>query len=190
MRRAVPLLRSDYIFEPVGQQGHTYGLAFWLPFFGTAVSAPRAYDPYTYRSNMCPHNTGCFDVRDRGLDYDLIRRLYAEWRAIAPCYFGDYYPLTPYSVAEDTWLAWQFHRPEAQDGVVQAFRRSKSIFCAAEFILRGLDPKARYEVTDFDAPGAKAVMTGADLMAVGKGLRVDIRGRPGAAVVAYKKVKA
>ncbi len=188
MRRAVPLLRSDYIFEPVGQQGHTYGLAFWLPFYGTAVSLPRVYDPYMYRSNMCPHNTGCFDVRDRSLDYNLIRKLDAEWRAIAPCYYGDYYPLTPYSVAEDAWLAWQFHLPEAQKGVVQAFRRSQSIFCAAEFILRGLDPEARYEIKNFDAPEKTAVTTGADLMAAAHGLRVEVSGRPGAATVAYKKI--
>ena len=37
MRRAVPLLRSDYLFEPVGQQGHTYGLSFWLPFYRNRV---------------------------------------------------------------------------------------------------------------------------------------------------------
>lgn len=37
MRRAVPLLRSDYIMEPVGNQGHTYGLSLWLPFQGTGT---------------------------------------------------------------------------------------------------------------------------------------------------------
>jgi alpha-galactosidase len=36
LRRAVPLLRSDYIMEPVGNQGHTYGFSFWVP------SCPRA----------------------------------------------------------------------------------------------------------------------------------------------------
>lgn len=185
MRRAVPLLRSDYIFEPVGQQGHTYGLAFWLPFFGTAVSPPRGYDPYTYRSHMCPHNTACFDLRDRSLDYALIRRLYGEWKRIAPYYLDDYYPLTPYSLAADAWLAWQFHRPETQEGVVQAFRRAKSVFAAAEFPLRGLDPEARYDVEDFDRPGSK-VETGRALAE--KGLRVEISERPGAAIVVYRKI--
>ncbi len=184
MRRSVPLLRSDYIFEPVGQQGHTYGLASWLPFFGTAVSPPRTYDPYTYRSHMCPHNTGCFDVRDATLDYDLIRRLDAEWRRIAPYWFGDYYPLTSYSVAEDDWLAWQFHDPAKGEGVVQAFRRTRSIFFGAQFRLRGLDPEAPYEVTDLDAPES-GVRTGRDLMDAG--LRVELAERPGAAVIVYKK---
>jgi len=32
MRRAVPLWRSDYAFEPVGHQCMTYGISFWLPY--------------------------------------------------------------------------------------------------------------------------------------------------------------
>ena len=35
MRRAVPRTRSDYLIEPIGEQCHTYGLAFWLPYYGT-----------------------------------------------------------------------------------------------------------------------------------------------------------
>ena len=37
LRRAVPLLRSDYIMEPVGNQCHTYGIAFWYPYYGTGT---------------------------------------------------------------------------------------------------------------------------------------------------------
>ena len=41
LRRAVPLLRSDYQWGGVetaaGNQGHTYGLAAWIPFFGQGV---------------------------------------------------------------------------------------------------------------------------------------------------------
>lgn len=187
LRRAVPLLRSDYIFEPVGQQCHTYGLAPWMPFYGTAVSSPAAYDPYTYRSNMCPSNTGCFDLRNRGLDYGSIRRLYAQWKRVAPNYFGDFYPLTPYSSKDDAWMAWQFHRPEAGEGVVQAFRRPGSDVFGLQLRLRGLKAEARYEVADLDAPegSAKAVSNGRELME--RGLEVAIRDRPGAALIVYRE---
>ena len=103
MRRAVPLLRSDYLFEPVGQQGHTYGLSFWIPFHGTAycpsnsshgwgygTGSKGAYGPYVRRSNMCPANTGCFDFREP-VDDALILKLYREWRDVGRYYFGDYY---------------------------------------------------------------------------------------------------
>src|ERR1035441_7586618 len=62
LRRAVPLLRSDYIIEPVGNQCHTYALSFWVPFYGTGTSA---IDPYLFRSVMCPSFTACFDMRNK-----------------------------------------------------------------------------------------------------------------------------
>ena len=195
MRRAVPLLRSDYLFEPVGQQGHTYGLSLWLPFFGTGYTPSNSvgwgwgtggvsYGPYTRRSNMCPANTACFDFRV-DVDEALIQRLYHEWLEIGPNYFGDYYPLTAHSLDNDVWIAWQFHRPEAGQGMVQAFRRPDNDFYGAQFRLRGLLPNARYEVENFDEPG-KIIMTGQQLMEAG--IAIAISDRPGAALVAYEKV--
>ena len=70
MRRAVPLLRSDYLFEPVGQQGHTYGLSFWLPFHGTG---------YT------PSNAVGWGWGTGGLSYDSIRppqQHVSEWHGL------------------------------------------------------------------------------------------------------------
>src|SRR5262249_6164602 len=37
LRRAVPLIRSDYLFEPTGEQCHAYGAALWYPFHGTGT---------------------------------------------------------------------------------------------------------------------------------------------------------
>src|SRR5207237_5455135 len=52
LRRSVPLHRSDYYKDAVNQQCHTYGLAFWLPFYGTGAPT---HDPYWFRSAMSPH---------------------------------------------------------------------------------------------------------------------------------------
>jgi alpha-galactosidase len=187
MRRSVPMLRSDYIFEPVGQQGHTYGLAYWLPFFGTGPE-PKAVDHYTYvfRSVMCAGMIPGWDMRDKTLDYALLRKLTTQWRSIAPLYFGDYYPLTPYSLGEATWIAWQFNRPEEGDGMVQAFRRDKNEEASKTFRLSGLDPKARYEIRNLDSETPERA-SGKDLM--DKGLTVTIGEKPGAAVLTYKRVK-
>jgi alpha-galactosidase len=68
MRRAVPLLRSDYIMEPVGNQGHTYGLSLWPPFRGTGTGS-REISPYLVRSTLVTHFTACFDVRRKDLDW-------------------------------------------------------------------------------------------------------------------------
>ena len=183
LRRAVPLLRSDYIIEPVGNQGHTYGIAFWMPYYGTGTGA---VDPYMLRSVMCPHFTACFDVRRRDLDYALVRRVLGQWREFAPNYLGDYYPLTPYSLDKTAWIAWQFDRPEAGEGVIQAFRRSESFYEAIRLRLRGLEPDAKYVWTNLDVPGSTTI-TGRELME--GGLSIAIKDQPGSVVIVYRRTK-
>jgi len=56
----------------------------------------------------------------------------------------------------------------------------------ARFRLHGLDPSSQYEVANLDAPGTKQ-MTGQELME--KGLLVEIRDRPGSAVLRYERRK-
>jgi alpha-galactosidase len=185
LRRAVPLLRSDYIMEPVGNQGHTYGIAFWMPYYGTGTGSGKL-DPYLLRSVMCPHFTACFDVRRKDLPYDLLRRVMGQWRQFAPCFFGDYYPLMPYSLENTVWIGWQFDRPDLGEGVIQMFRRAESFYESARVKLQGLDPDARYALTDLDAPG-ETTLAGRELME--KGLAIAIKDQPGSAVIVYKRPK-
>jgi alpha-galactosidase len=181
LRRAVPLLRSDYIIEPVGNQGHTYGIASWIPYYGTGSGA---IDPYMLRSVMCPHFTACFDMRRKDLDYALARRLLGQWRQFAPYYLGDYYPLTPYSLDKTAWIAWQFDCPEKGEGVVQAFRREESPYESIRVKLRGLEANAVYTLTNVDS-AATTELSGRELS--DKGLLIAIQEQPRAAVVVYKK---
>ena len=70
--------------------------------------------------------------------------------------------------------------------MVQVFRRPNSPFETARFQLRGLEPNARYSVTDLDVPGSKE-MTGRELM--DEGLPVAIKAKPGAVIITYTRVK-
>ena len=186
LRRAVPLLRSDYIMEPVGNQCHTYGIASWYPYYGTGTGS-RDNSPYLLRSVMCPHFTACFDMRRKDLDYEMIRRVMGQWREFAKCYFGDYYPLTPYSLEEHVWIGWQFNCPETGEGMVQAFRRAESCYEVARFKLHGLNPDALYILHNLDVPGT-IQMTGRQLAE--SGLSVSIKEQPGSAVIVYKRAIA
>jgi alpha-galactosidase len=183
MRRAVPLTRSDFQFADMigvveGQQGHTYGLSFWLPFYGNGCYL---YDKYSYRSFYMPaFGMGGLSPANAAAQ----KAAYDECRRIAPYMLGDYYPLTPYSLQLDRWIAWQFNRPEQGDGMIQAFRRGKNDELTKSFRLQGLDPAAKYQVTNFDVKGS-AKYSGKDLME--RGLTVEMKERPGAAVVVYKK---
>jgi len=182
LRRAVPLLRSDYIFEEVGQQCHCYVLSMWMPYHGTGM---KDVSPYHFWSVMSPHVIRCWDVRDKSLDYVSLRKWLKHWRQIAKYYYGDYYPLTPYSLEKDVWVAWQFNSPEGQGGMVQAFRRDNSYTLTAELRLQGLINDAEYEVNDILAE-KKCTVSGRDLMT--NGLDVTINDRPGVAVLEYKRV--
>jgi len=183
LRRAVPLLRSDYILEPVGNQCHTYGASFWIPFYGTGVNSS---DPYAFRSVMCPSLTGCWDVRRMDLDYSAIRRLVEQWHQVAPYFLGDYYPLTRWSLASDVWIGWQFDRPDLGQGMVQVFRRPDSIYESARLPLRGLEADAAYEVEDLDT-GSITRATGEEL--IERGARVTFADSPGSLVLIYRRVE-
>ena len=185
LRRSVPLLRSDYILEPVGQQNHTYGIAFWIPFYGTGVNS---FDAYVFRSQMCPHITGCYDMRDENQDFETLRHLYKQWLEISHYYFGDYYPLIPYNLSSDVWMAWQFDCPDLGEGMVQVFRRADSIYEAARLKLRALDANASYTIMNLDEPGAQKHFTGSELMQ--KGLHVAVKEQPGAVVITYKRAES
>ena len=198
MRRAVPLWRSDYAYEPIGHQGMTYGISMWLPFHGTgtvaAVDAPyygggvTPVQPYAFWSNAAPSLGSGIDIREKALDYGSLRRLFGEWRDVSRYYYGDYYPLTPYSQAEDAWIGWQFNRPESGDGVVMAFRRGKAADDVEPLKLRGLEPTATYVVTVVDGGEGfgERRWSGMELMSVG--LPATLKARPAAAVYKYARV--
>jgi alpha-galactosidase len=181
MRRAVPLLRSDFQFPTMegvveGNQSHTYGLSFWLPFQGTGVYT---YDPYSFRSFYLPSfGMGGLSPENQTAQ----QQAYGECRRIAPFMLRDYYPLTPYSLERDSWIAWQFHDPEQGGGAIQAFRRSDNREPSQQFRLRGLDPDAWYDIRNFDQEGTVQV-AGRELLE--RGVTVEISSSPGSAVLMY-----
>ncbi len=180
--RAVPLWRSDHWGPNAVQQTQTYGLALWLPYFGTAAGM----DPYSYRSSLGSSVGTGWDVRDPNLDYPLLRKLEAEFWQAAPFFREDYYPLTPFDPGETAWMAWQFNRPGRGDGMVQAFRRDRAADASKSFQLRRLDPSSQYEITNLDS-GISYTASGRDLMR--KGLVVEMKGQPGALVIVYRRAK-
>ncbi|MBV9227143.1 MAG: GH36 C-terminal domain-containing protein, partial [Acidobacteriaceae bacterium] len=186
LRRAVPLTRSDYLLEaeePISQQMQTYGMAMWIPYYGTGVSG---LDPYLFRSQMCPAIILVWDLRRTDLPYDEMRKMLSQWRSVADDYFGDFYPLTPYSMSKDVWAAWQFDNRKRAEGFLQVFRRSASAYESAHFKLRGLNPATRYLVSNVDTEEQREC-SGRELM--DEGVRVELRSAPGSALLRYKVVR-
>ncbi len=193
LRRAVPLLRSDYApFDgnpvyAIGNQGHTYGLSSWVPYYGQGVYFTTNQYVYSARSSLSPAFILPADVRKPEVDLSLVRHLSEQWRSVADCLLGDYYPLTSYQLNEELWLAWQFDLPESDRGMVQGFRRANSIYESVRLKLRGLDVAARYSVMDIDDPKTQQIISGRELME--KGLLVTASEQPAAPIYTYRKVK-
>ena len=157
-------------------------MASWIPWFGTGAESS---DVYALRSMYALNVIACWDVRRDDLDYDTLRHTIEQWRDYAPLMLGDFTPLTDYHLETDVWMAWQFDRPDLGRGMVQAFRRADSPYDSALFVLRGLDPAARYRVRDVDDDDATEV-SGETLS--GKGLQVRIGERRAAQVILYERV--
>jgi alpha-galactosidase len=183
LRRSVPLWKSDTWGPDTVLQNQTYGLALWIPFFGTGTNVTNTYQ---FRSSLGSSLVTSWDVRDRNLDFPKLRELNAEFWRTAEFFVEDYYPLTEYNPSSDTWMAWQFNRRGQDDGIIQAFRREKCGESIMTFRLNGLNPAAQYEVINFDLEGSTK-FSGSELMETG--LTVEIKDKPGAAVISYKELK-
>jgi alpha-galactosidase len=193
LRRAVPLWRTDYQYEPAGMQCQTYGISFWIPFHGggnladgkAAYGEPgyTAVEPYAFWSTCYPSINCGVDMTVPELDYPALRQLHEQRRSMVHLLYGDYYPLTPYSLEQDTWVAWQFDDPESGTGLVQAFRRAADREPERRFQLHGLDPGARYGLRTI-AGQSLGWARGRDLCQ--QGLLVRLEELPGAAVILYE----
>jgi alpha-galactosidase len=189
LRRGLPLLRSDYLGEPkYTQQCQTYGLAQWVPYFGSG--APDK-DDYTARSLWCPRFALARPApRQEGLDWTDYLRMVKEWRSACDYFLGDYYPLTPYSLEDTVWMAWQFDCPERggplgrAGGMVQAFRRAQSPYESMRAKLHGLDPDAVYTLTNLDVDGVTEA-PGRELLE--QGILIIMKDKPASTVITYRK---
>jgi alpha-galactosidase len=112
-----------------------------------------------------------------------VRKGYAECRRIAPLILGDYFPLTPHSLDTTSWIAWQFHRADIGEGVVQVFRRPDAPTETISVKLQGLVPEQHYQIENLD--GGTEVLPGAELM---RGHVITLHEKPAAAVLIVKAV--
>jgi hypothetical protein len=81
----------------------------------------------------------------------------------------------------------QFDRPEVGEGFVEVFRRSRSSYETARFKLQGLDPEARYTVTNLDVSGNREI-SGREL--IDQGLEIHLKRAPESALMTYKRLGA
>jgi len=189
MKRSVPLWTSDVMCfpdaSPLAGQCHTFGSLFWLPASGTGCMSP---DTYNWRSNMRSTAMARWWLLGKipaDFPFDWLKKMLEEHRVVRKYYEGDFYPLTPYSLSETVWMAYQMHRGDLDEGMVVAFRRTDSPYESARFKLTGLHPDAHYVLTNFDVSGTTRA-PGRDL--VENGVLVELTDQPDSAIITYKRL--
>jgi alpha-galactosidase len=190
--RSTPFWRTDGPRDAVAHQCHTFGLMAWVPL--SATSQDLEGNDYEFRSSissaLCVNwfHSGDGPMKKLPADFPFAwgKRVLEQYLELRPFYYGDYYPLTAYSQDQTVWMAWQFDRPDLGEGMVQAFRRDKSPYESARVKLHGLEPDARYTLTDLDTAGATE-RTGRELFE--SGLTIAIKDQPGAVILTYKRAK-
>ncbi len=180
--RSFPLTRTDdwdqrYSNGPA-RQCHAYGLNLYTPCSGTTTDEPIVYD---FRSALSASIHPRWNPYAADFPVEQAQRLINEWKRLRPFFYGDFYPLTPYSISDDVWMAYQFHREDLGQGMFLAFRRPNSSDLTARLKLRGLLPSGRYELS-FEDTGNKQTFTGETLAA---GIEVTIEPAPGSLLVTY-----
>jgi alpha-galactosidase len=201
MSRSYVVWRTDLgTHDTLAEQAQTQGLDPWDPL-NSAFEAysdtkpwkhPGPYaTPKTLYLMRLGYNTGyCITPGEAGLQNDawvaFVKSAAAEFREVQPYFYADFYPLTTYSLKNDTWTVWQWNRPKQQDGLVIALRRPKSLSRSVQLALHDIDSAANYavEIRPNYEKASASQMTGAELLK----LRVTLVDAPSSVLVFYRKL--
>ena len=146
-------------------QAQTHGLSLFLPIHATIGWD---FETYDCRSTATAGFLGEWDILDPNFPVAAARTHIAEIKANRKYFYGDFYPLTAWSLAPEHWMAYQFHRADLNEGIVLAFRRAGSPYPSLQVTREGIDPRAKYEVTWIDEQHEATTRTlgGAELAAM------------------------
>ncbi len=197
MKRSMPLWQTDYTcvwnYDAEDVQSHTSGAMWWLPYTGTGTGSITG-NTYRYRCSYAASlgtTRWSYSWQDMEEDPEAIKEMewvrerLAEYKRARTYYTADYYPLTTPTLSKHTWALQQFDRPEEGDGMVVAFRRSRSSLFAAAPELYALVPEAAYEMENIDT-GERRVYTGKELQE-GK-WSIEIPGKGESRMLFYRRI--
>jgi alpha-galactosidase len=193
LNRCLPLWRTDFPNDNTSKQCHSHGLFYWLPLNATTAGNLGSASDYDVRSSMSSGvQFGLLandDTPQAKKDYnhfpfDRVKRVLEQQRAIEKYFYGDYYPLSEYSQAEDAWMAYQLDLPEEKEGLLVVLKRPASPYTRANFPLQALRQDASYEITNLDTEERTTVL-GGQLMS--RGLELFLPKKPDSALLRYRQ---
>ena len=183
--RSTPFWRTDLEQNATGSQCHTYGLNLYLPLSGTGLYKTGNYYFWSCISSLAVINWSISGSNNETVF--MYQKYIEDFKRLREYYLADYYPLTPpeeHYINDGFWMAYQFNRPEKNDGVVFAFKRPRCQDDSIHVQLKGLSADSKYELF-YEGLSLKLVKQGKELM---DGLDIVIQDKPGAVLIDYKKI--
>ncbi len=191
--RSTPLSRTDFVGDILANQNHSYGLLSWVPLNTTSAGSLSTGNEYRIRSGMTSGlSYGLFtsgDMPQRKADYRNfpfaeVKKSLEQYRAIAPYFYGDYYPLTEYTQTTDAWMAYQLDLPEQGKGMVVVLKRSVADYNQASLPLKAIQGDSLYEITNVDT-GEQKIVAGRELR--DRGIEICLLKAPDSALFVYRR---
>ncbi|MHB9036853.1 MAG: alpha-galactosidase [Armatimonadota bacterium] len=191
LKRSFTLTRGDGpdIWNPTETQCGTYGLAQWIPLTGMGSDL---VDDYKVRSGWGSHSFIPIDwgaIAYNDPFWNTASTIMGQLDYVKALFRGDFYPCadTPYSTATNVWMAWQVHRSDLNQGLLQVFRRPSNTEASKTFHFRGLNSSYTYRLYNSNTGwGYVADYTGSQLMT--NGLQVNGISAGGSAAFKYVKL--
>ena len=184
MRRGIPFMRSDFDRTTIPMRlSQSWGFNKWIPFHGSSTKDTvgqldgeqgAGSDVYTVRASYLPvYNYGDAVSHRKEIDFDLMRRNYAEWKSVRHLLTRDFYTLTPWHATtfQEGWTAFAYDAPEKGESIVLAFRMEKAETADFTARLKFADIGAAYEVENVDT-GVRQTYTGWELRENGLPIRL------------------
>lgn len=182
--RSVSITRTDYAYGTIGAQCHTYGLSLYMPG-NVGNAATTVPDKYDFRGLLSGGAAIFWDLKKKDFPDKIAINLINEVRELQPVFYGDFWPLTPYSLSENCWIAWQFDRKDLGIGAVYAFRRSKSASNTIKLYLKGIKKETKYEINFVDKAISKKI-TGKEI--IERGIELKENNAPESILITYKSI--
>jgi alpha-galactosidase len=182
--RATALWRTDWPADALHRQCHTFGLMQWVPLHMSDGAVLEPGTEYEIRSAMTAGLNVKLPAKDDEASNREAKRRIEQYLSIRRFYYGDFYPLTAYSKTQDSWMAYQLHLAESDEGLIVALRRPAAPDAKRPLVLFGLTPEATYELTNVDTAATWRAL-GSELMQ--RGFAVELPRKPDSALVRFRR---
>lgn len=182
LKRSLMLYKTDYqcIFNPNPDVTNVHNTNASRLFPVTGCSTKKKMDTYAARSTYSAtwgigsYATIFHSMTDEEMKW--LSGVVKEFRSIRrffPCHFHNF---GSDSLDLTSWVIWQYHDVETNEGMIMAFRREKSPCCTAKISLKELD--GEYTFTSLD--------TGASFVG-GADLTIELPEQYSSTIITYKK---